>query len=529
MSDLVRLAAAKAIYREHQRRLGDKQNLAEALRDPAFFAWWLSGGRYARPRHIQLIADKAAAAIEAGNARLIVCAPPRHAKSTILSETVPAWFLTRWPDKRVILSAYGDTFAETWGMKVRNLLVEHASRLPVKVVRGIDAAAGDWMTTKGGGMLTAGVMGPILGRGADLFIVDDPTKNAQEAYSPVYQQKLRDWYQSTAQTRLQPGGSVVVTMQRWPSADFVSWLLEQRDTGRETWDLVILPAIAEADDALGRAPGEALWPEMWPIDVLERKRLATEDAAFWSAQYQQRPPEASASGRAYHAFSVEHSIEECEFDPNVPITLGCDFNVDPMAWVIGQVWNNVTPAYFNNMTLERRDESSLKRIRILDELFLPESQTQTTTREFIKRCEPWLKKHGRLEVIILGDASGNARNRAADADYRIIEEMLRADGRFIVSVRAHTSNPGVRERVTTVNNALLNAAGERRLKISPKCIELRKDLLGMRWKRDVAGNPVNDLDKSDRMRSHISDALGYLVMGEVKMRSKVGYGSERII
>jgi hypothetical protein len=111
----------------------------------------------------------------------------------------------------------------------------------------------------------------------------------------------------------------------------------------------------------------------------------------------------------------------------------------------------------------------------------------------------------------------------------VIDEMLRADGRFLVSIRASKKNPGQRDRVTTMNNAFLNAAGERRVFIAPHCVELRKDFLQMRWHRDVAGNATSDLDDSNPLRGHITDALGYLVWSELKMQSTGGFKSERLI
>ena|ERR1039458_1200865 len=135
--------------------------------------------------------------------------------------------------------------------------------------------------------------------------------------------------------------------------------------------------------------------------------------------------------------------------------------------------------------------------------------------------------HGMPEVKIYGDASGHSRKTTAPADYLVIQEIFRQYG-IIFKVLAQKNNPGVRDRVTTVNNAFHNAKGERRLWIDPKCRELRKDMINMRWRRDVAGNTTNDLDESNPLRSHISSALGYLVWGELKMSAKVGEKGERL-
>jgi hypothetical protein len=496
-----------------------------ARRTPATFGYIVTDGKFTLARHVNYISDRIAAGIERGGYRGIVCAPPRHAKSTEISQMTPAWFLSRHPDKRVILMAYGDDFAATWGRKVRDTLVEaHANGYTrTQIERAGDAATDEWNTTAGGGMKTAGIMGGVLGRGANLLLLDDPVKNSAEAYSPTYQERMRDIYQSTASTRLEPGASVIVTMQRWPAYDFVSWLIDQGKEGREQWDLISLPAVAGADDPLGRVPGEALWPERYTVTDLDRIRLSLEDPAFWLSQWQQSPPEASMEGLAYHAFSADHSITDCQYNPKLPLCLACDFNVDPMCWLIAQVQSDFSPQYFDVFSLKQQDEVSRKTIRILDEIYLPNSTTQAATDTFIERVEAMVRSGQRVEVIVYGDASGHSRKTSGLTDYRVIEDRLRQSGRFIFSMRASRSDPPVRDRVTTVNNALLNAAGERRLLIDPKCKELRKDFGQMRWKRDVAGNPTGELDKSNPQRSHISDALGYLCWGELKMQGKGGW------
>lgn len=492
-----------------------------ARRDALYFDWWTSDFQRARPRHLQFISDQISEKLDRGGARIIVCAPPGHGKSELISRAIPAWHTWKWPARRIGLLGYSDGFADSWGRKVRNLIIEHPE-LGIDLDQGKDAAVGEWRTRQGGGMICAGIMGGIMGRRLNLVIIDDPVKNASEAYSPIYQQRMRDTYQSTIGSRLEPNASVIVTMQRWPSADFVTWLLEQVAAGREHWDLILLAAVAEVDDQLGRPIGAPLWPERFDATALEKKRLSLEDQAFWKSQYQQAPPESSTEGLAYYGFGAG-SIQDCQCKPHLPISLACDFNVDPMAWVIAQVEEDLQPEWFDTTSLKMRDESSSKTIRILDEIYLPNSSTPAATNVFLDKIEAMVPRGQRVEVVIYGDASGHSRKTTTATDYRVIEEILERQGRFTISLRATRSNPGVRDRVTTVNNALLNAAGERRLLIDPKCKELKKDFMAMRWQRDVRGNPTNDMDKSNPQRSHISDALGYLCWGELKMAGKVGW------
>ena len=244
-------------------------------------ARWSSGvWRYAK--HLDLLASEMAQ-IHSGPVRLIVTLPPRHGKSELASHWAPAWYLANWPSRRVILSSYEATFAASWGRKVRNTLVASPG-LGVRIASD-SAAVSAWETDAGGGMQTAGVGGPILGKGADLFILDDPYKNAEEAGSPVIRENIWQWWQTTALTRLEPGASVIIVMSRWDTDDLVGRLIGSEGA---RWRLVTLPAKAEERDVLGREVGAPLWPERYPGPALSQiERDVGPDA--WASLYQQRP------------------------------------------------------------------------------------------------------------------------------------------------------------------------------------------------------------------------------------------------
>jgi predicted phage terminase large subunit-like protein len=138
----------------------------------------------------------------------------------------------------------------------------------------------------GGQFFAVGSGGPLTGRGADLLLIDDPIKPREVAYSTAERRSLQQWFESVAYTRLQPNGAIVLIQTRWHQDDLAGWLL--REHAAENWRVVSLPALAEPNDALGRAEGEALWPERYPVEALERIREAT-GSASWAALYQQRP------------------------------------------------------------------------------------------------------------------------------------------------------------------------------------------------------------------------------------------------
>ena len=255
------------------------------LLTPATFASTVTGGVYRLPHHITAIAEAITDTITGRTENmLLIEAPPRHGKSELVSKYLPAWYLGIWPQRRVMLAAYEATFARQWGRKARQVYEEHSSAIFRTATARDHRSADDWSTIYGGGMATAGVGGPMTGRGADLLIIDDPVKNAEEAVSQTVRNNQWDWWQSTASTRLEPGGKVIGIMTRWHEDDIFGRL---QKSGREI-RILRLPAMAEHGDPLGRAPGDALWPERYSradLEAIRRER----SKYWWDAMYQQRP------------------------------------------------------------------------------------------------------------------------------------------------------------------------------------------------------------------------------------------------
>lgn len=264
---------------------------AKRPQTPAALAQIASRGQWHVARHLSLLDEKLCDLAARKIKRLIVTMPPRHGKSQLCSRYFPAWYLGTHPNDRVILCSYEANFAAEWGGRARDVLDEYGSLFGVKV-RDDSSARDDWkITGREGGMVTAGVGGPITGRGANLLIIDDPVKNAAEAGSPTYRQRVWEWWTSTALTRVEPDGVVLLIMTRWNEDDLAGRLLRQNDDGEdddERWDVLNLPAIAEDDDQLDRKPGEALWEERWPLAKL-KARMKRLGGYVWNALFQQRP------------------------------------------------------------------------------------------------------------------------------------------------------------------------------------------------------------------------------------------------
>lgn len=237
--------------------------------------------------------------------RLTISMPPRHGKSFIVSEHMPPWFLTKYPEMRVIFASYEADFAASWGLKGRQHVDNHPE-LGVMVDQNTRSGARWNVSGTRGGMVTAGAGGAITGKGAHLFTIDDPIKNAEEALSATQRQSLFDWYVSTAFSRLEAWGCdecgaengpactheslktpgrMVLMNTRWHEDDLNGRVTLQEP---EKWAVLNLPAIAEDNDQMGRMRGEALCPALFPVRALEAIQAAS-TPYWWSALYQGRP------------------------------------------------------------------------------------------------------------------------------------------------------------------------------------------------------------------------------------------------
>lgn len=216
--------------------------------------------------------------------RLLVTMPPRHGKSELCAIRFPTWYLGRNPDKRVVLASYAADLAQRFSRLARGVVItdRYANLFP-EVRLAQDSRSTEAWDLAGfrGGMKAVGVGGPLTGHGANLLIIDDPIKNREEANSEVVRQSVWDWYTSTAYTRLEDSGSIVVVMTRWHEDDLMGRLLEaQSQPGGDQWEILHLPALSDSS--------EPLWPEKFNLEDLERIRANVGDYD-WNALYQGRP------------------------------------------------------------------------------------------------------------------------------------------------------------------------------------------------------------------------------------------------
>jgi len=229
-------------------------------------------------------------------------------------------------------------------------------------------------------------------------------------------------------------------------------------------------------------------------------------------------------GMVYYAFDRRQNIQVLRYNPALPLSWSLDFNVNPICSVLGQVVHG--------------------RVHILDELILTNSNTLAACDEFLERTRKWttlelpdVPQHGEaweqivaqltppiLNVYVCGDATGEQRKTSASrTDWEIVKQFFgRYSDRYHAGFRVPSENPPVKDRINCVNAMLRNHAGEHRLLIDPRCKQLIKDLEQVCWKADPHGNALAEVDKSDPMRTHVSDAAGYWIAREFPMRAQRG-------
>ena len=243
--------------------------------------------------------------------RVVVNIAPRHGKSELISYLAPAWFLGKYPHKKVIMASHTADLAVNFGRRVRNLVSSDAYKdiFPAVELQADSKSASRWGTNFNGEYFAIGVGGALAGRGADLFIIDDPhsEQDAKQGRADVFLPAW-EWFQSGPIQRLMPGGAIIVVMTRWSKLDLTGQIVNHmvKNDDAEQWEVVDFPAILPS--------GKPLWPDFWPIEELLAKK-ASLDVRYWNAQYLQQPTseEGALIKREWWQKWEEDDPPSCEF------------------------------------------------------------------------------------------------------------------------------------------------------------------------------------------------------------------------
>jgi predicted phage terminase large subunit-like protein len=233
--------------------------------------------------------------IDGKKKRVIINIAPRMGKSEFSSYLFPAYFLGKFPQKKIIMGTHTASLSEDFGRRIRNLIdsEEYQELFPATTVADDQKAAGKWSTGAGGQYYAAGVGGALAGRGADLFVIDDPhseqdgKNNSRSAFDTAW-----TWFQTGPLQRLMPGGAIIVIMTRWSLVDLTGRLMtyQMKNPDADPWEIVELPAILNENEENEKS----LWPEQWPLESLKATK-ASLDPPFWNAQYMQQPSSDTAA------------------------------------------------------------------------------------------------------------------------------------------------------------------------------------------------------------------------------------------
>ena len=309
--------------------------LALARHDYGFYVEYVHRGSYIPAKHTDYICEKVEKVERGIIKRLMIWLPPRHSKSLTVSETFPSYFIGKNPVRRVIETSYGDSLARKFGRANRRKIEEYGADLFEIKISSDNASMTNWgIEGHPGGMISAGIGGPITGEGADLLIIDDPIKNREEAESETYREKVWSEWQNTLLTRLHPGAAVIIILTRWHEDDLAGRLLAQEP---DKWEVLSLPAEAEENDPLGREPGEPLWPEHgYDKEWMEAKKKEV-GSRTWAALYQQRPSPAEG-GIIRRGWWQYYRQAPSRFEEIIQ-SWDCAFKDEQSSdYVVGQVW-----------------------------------------------------------------------------------------------------------------------------------------------------------------------------------------------
>jgi predicted phage terminase large subunit-like protein len=274
---------------------------------------------------------------------LILQMPPQHGKSQTITETLPSWYLGKYPEKRVIEVSYSDDLAQVFGRRNREKLERYGQSIfGVKLSRKTRSETEFELDNGVGIMISRGILSGITGRPGDLIIIDDPIKNRQEADSEPYRNRIWDEWLNSIRTRRSAAAKTIIIMTRWHEDDLAGRLQAGED--RDTVITINLPCEAEDGDPLGRLPGQSLFPEIGKDDAWlkseKRGYISKEGARAWNALYQGRPTslEGNMLKREWWKYYVSLPAPMEKFDEIIQSWDMSFKDTEKSDFVVGQVW-----------------------------------------------------------------------------------------------------------------------------------------------------------------------------------------------
>ncbi|TFI68780.1 hypothetical protein CKN82_06995 [Carnobacterium divergens] len=305
-----------------------------ARRNYSDYFYLAHGKQFEMLRHQAYIEPKLQEIADGEQRFIIVELPPQHGKSTFITETFPAYYLGKNPDKLVMVVSYSEELYKKFGRKNREKFRLFSDSLFNLKISSETASVSEWgIEGHLGSLYSTSILGGATGRGSNLLIIDDPIKNRAEAESKTIRDKVYNEWQDTFYSRLTADASVIVIMTRWHEDDLAGRLLKEMTL---PWEEIKIPAIAEENDLLGRKEGEALAPEIGKDVEWAEKTKAVTGSRGWASLYQQRPT--PAGGNIFNRSWAKYYVPTIEM--KVKLGLGDDVAVIPESFDIQvQSWD----------------------------------------------------------------------------------------------------------------------------------------------------------------------------------------------
>jgi hypothetical protein len=377
--------------------------------------------------HHKVLGEQLQSFAEGNIKKLMIFLPPQVGKSEMSTRRLPSYLLGKYPDKKIAVCAYNQTFASKFNRDIQRIIEEasYQNIFPNTRLNNNDGYIKNSeefeIVDHKGYLKTVGIGGALTGSTVDIGIIDDPIKDAMEAYSHTFRDRVWDWYNSVFITRLHNQSQQLITLTRWHEDDLAGRIMKNE----KDWEVIILPAIREdyLNEIDVREIGEAIWPEKHSLErMLDIKK---KNPLIFSSLYQQRPYYNEEEGRFAFAFSRQKHVGRCFWNPAKETYLSFDFNRNPICCSVIQWYD--------------------------DTIFIPRC-IKLKNSNIYSLCELLIKLYPTAVFIVTGDATG--RNSTAMVQdninyYIIIKKLLNLnDGQL----KVNAINPSIE-----ANQVLLNA------------------------------------------------------------------------
>lgn len=456
--------------------------------------------------------------------------PPQHAKSTLTSQLFPGYALGCNPNLKIILGSYSATLAESMNRIVQRYIdsPEYAGVFPNTKLQSAGAngkyvrnAEQFDIVDHDGYLKAVGVGGTTTGKPADIFIIDDPHKDREEAKSALISQKVWDWYTDVVYTRGHNNSGVLLIQTRWDDMDLAGRLLKQMEEAQQRgdrhydkWEVICFPAIKENDGNPNdpRQIGDALWPEKH--DIARLRTIESLSLRTFQSLYQQNPQPVQAGGECYKDFDVTLTVKDhtsgnidglpnpWKYDPEMPLHFSFDFNVNPyMSCGVFQVHKTMV------------GERPYYRAVMLEEICL--RSPHNTTKGVCRHIREKYRSRHLSTSYIYGDPNGmkeDTRSEKGFNDYLIITQEL-ID--FNPQRRLHPKAPAVATRISFMNSLFSFSNPELEIFIDKKCTNTINDFLYIKEESDGTKQKIKAIDAITGINSerygHLSDCIEYFI------------------